>query len=168
MIRPLSVLGVCALLAACSSTSTIGDEPSDNTLLGELEQSRKAWDALVAEQGETYYYTEENCLVNAEEAEVVTVQVERGNAREVASSYIPMGECLGHVNAFEDFTARTMPALYAECEELIRREGHEVSLVLDERGLLRDCSWPGPGEDECFDNCGEGFYLRTLELGTVY
>jgi hypothetical protein len=121
----------------------------------------------VTKQGDTYHYSEENCRVNALEAEVVTVQVEHGQAREVSSSFIPVDDCLGRVNAYDDFTARTMPALYMECEALIRRAGEEVSLTFDERGLLEDCSWPGPGEDECLDNCGEGFYLRTLAFGTV-
>lgn len=158
-------IALSVLLGACSSVSTVTDSPGSSSLLAKLEQSRKAWEALVAKQGETYHYTEENCRVNAPDAEVVAIQVEDGRARTIGSSSIPRSECLALVNAFDDFRAETLSALYSECEQLIRSAGAEVDLVLDERGLLRGCSWPGPGDSVCVDNCGEGFYLRSLEFG---
>lgn len=135
--------------------------------LAELAQSRGAWDALVAAMGDTYSYAEENCLVNAMEHTVTTIQVENGTARLVTTTLIASSECLAQVNRYADFQPRTLPELYDECKDLVTREGNAVTIELDERSVIRACTWPGPGPTDCTDNCGEGFYLRSLLFGTL-
>ncbi len=82
-----------------------------------------------------------------------------------ATSTTSSDECLGSVYRYENFVAATLPELYAQCETLLRREGDEVTLELDARGVMRACTWPG--SSDCFDTCGEGFFLLEIEFGTV-
>jgi hypothetical protein len=130
-----------------------------------LEQSRAAWNALVAAMGDTYSYTEENCLVNAPMHELTTVQVENGKARLVTTFMITSKQCLALVNRYASFQPRTLPELYDECAALIARECSAVKVELDERGVIRGCTWPGASD--CSDNCGEGFYRRAVQFGTL-
>jgi hypothetical protein len=130
-----------------------------------LAMSLTAWNGFVAEMGDTYSYAEENCLVNAPEHTVTTIQVTDGVASLFASTTIATSQCLASVNRYDSFTPRTVPALYAECDDLVGRQGNAVTIEFDDRGLIRGCTWPG--DSNCQDNCGEGFYLRALMFGTL-
>jgi hypothetical protein len=171
------------MCAACSSSRTLTTPEASEAgvhdasrkptaeqtadLLQTLKRSREAWDALVAAMGDTYSYAEENCLVNAAgpSQAVTTIQVEGGAARLFATTLIDGSMCESLVNRYNDFTPRTLPELYAECEALVRAEGRAVTLQVDQRGVLKACIYPG--DSDCFDNCGEGFYLRALQFGAL-
>ena len=160
MIWQLTSVCAAAWFAACSSTAVI-DTPKER-LEAKLAQSRAKWDALSAANGDSYSYAEENCRGNAPTATVTEVQVNAGQAQIVATTEIPTNECLAQVNRYDDFTAQTLPQLYEQCLNLLRHEGVQVNIELDDRELIRGCTWPG--DDQCQDNCGEGFYLRSLDF----
>jgi hypothetical protein len=151
-------LCAAAWLAACSPNTDI--DSASERLQAELAESRTKWDALSAANGASYSYTEENCRGNAPTATVTEVQVNAGKAQIVSTTEIPTSECLAQVNRYNDFTAQTLPQLYEQCLRLVQSEGAEVELEFDDRGLIRGCTWPG--DETCVDNCGEGFYLRSL------
>ena len=50
-----------------------------------------------------------------------------------------------YVNRSESFTPRTLPELYSECEELIRRLGRTLTVTFDERGILRSSCFQSDG-----------------------
>jgi hypothetical protein len=152
---------------ACSSApdAACGGGAAD-PLLAKLAQSSSAWNDLVAAMGDTYSYAEENCRINVSgDQTVTTIQVENGSARLVTTTSIPKSQCLASVNRYADFQPRTLPELYDECKALVFREGSAVTIELDDRGVIRGCTWPG--QAGCSDNCGEGFYLRAVTFGTL-
>jgi hypothetical protein len=130
-----------------------------------LAHSRQTWDALVASMGDTYSYAEENCVVNAPEHTVTTVQVIHGVARLFATTQISSRQCLARVNRYDSFQPHTLPELYDTCAALLEREAGAVTVEFDQEGVLRACTWPG--SNDCRDNCGEGFYLRALGFGVL-
>jgi hypothetical protein len=163
-------------LIACTSGGTTsvpdagdaGHIPTIEEVAAQLEtlqRSREAWEKLVASMGETYSYTEENCMANVAgpDQAITVIQVEDGHARLSGTELIERRMCEAHVNRYDNFTPHTLPELYADCEALVRREGTSVEVKVDERGVLKACMYPG--SSNCFDNCGEGFYLRTLTFG---
>jgi hypothetical protein len=139
--------------------------------LDELATSLQTWSELLAEAGaengqaDVYWYAEENCVVNATEHKVTFVQVTPDSVSIIETQMIPGDECRGRTNRYEDFVAATLPELYAQCEALVQREGAEVTLELDARGVIQACTWPG--DASCADNCGEGFFLLSVDFGQV-
>ena len=157
-------------LAGCSSSTptdagTKPHDPVSDALQGELTQSRNAWDRLVASMGDTYSYAEENCVVNGDSHRVTTIQVDHGAARLFTTTTIARSECLAEVNRYDDFQPHTLPELYDQCRDLIERAGSAVELQFDDQGVIRGCA--SPGSDGCFDNCGNGFFLRAVTFGTL-
>jgi hypothetical protein len=137
------------------------------TQLQALQRSREVWESLVGSMGETYYYAEENCLINVSGPDyaVTTIQVESGAARSLGVSLLDPSMCEARVNRYNSFTPHTLPQLYAQCEQLLYRDATATEVGFDERGVLKSCIYPG--DSGCLDNCGEGFYLRTLAFGML-
>ncbi len=149
-----------------SSEDADGAPPSaSHPQLPALRTSRAAWDALVAEKGSTYWYDEENCLINSKAGGTVTrVQVQGGQAQIVSTRTIARSECKALVNRFGDFlTPKTLPALYDECAALLDREAERTEFTTDARGVVQTCRYEG--DRTCRDNCGEGFAIRAWDLG---
>jgi hypothetical protein len=114
--------------------------------------------------GSTYWYEEENCLVNSLNGDVTLVQVMSGSARVVSRRSIPRSECQSQVNRYDTFVPKSFEQLYLDCRALL--EGScAASARTDERDVLQSCT--APGDSDCLDNCGEGFSLRRWDFGTV-
>jgi hypothetical protein len=162
---------LCALLSLgllrCGADTPTSTQP-DAAPAGQvdaLHRSRQAWDALMAAMGDTYSYSEENCVVNAPTHKVSVVQVRDGDAMLFSTAMIPTSECMATVNRYDDFSARPLQDLYKECERLLAAHGGAVSVSFDDRNLIKGCTWSGA--ESCSDNCGEGFYLRSLSFGQL-
>ena len=165
-------LAMLLMLAACSRhPSTRVDAGSggdgggacENPLLAELDRSTEAWGSLAADGGgATYWYEELNCAPNSPEGTISVIQVSDGVASKVGERTIPQEDCEFQVNRYESFTAKTFEELYAECRALLERDCRAI-FGDDDRDLLRGCYGEGP--DNCFDNCGEGFYILRWALG---
>jgi hypothetical protein len=57
----------------------------------------------------------------------------------------------------------TMPELYELCSDLLRLRGREVTLRIDDEGVIASCyTTDAPG---CFDACGSGFALTGWGFG---
>lgn len=129
-----------------------------------LFDSRDKWNELSASLGKEYWYEEENCLagVVGGGGSVTRVQVE-GDSAQISSMFAIQGDaCMGKVNRYDSFTAKTFPQLYEECAALLDRDGDQVKITTDAQGVIHECSDSEPG---CQDNCGEGFLVRTWHAG---
>lgn len=132
-------------------------------LLARLAQSRQAWDALAADRGETYWYEEHNCVVNAADGggEAALVQVEEGVARLASTGAVE--SCAVKVNRYGGLPTLTMNGLHDLCAELLMRRGSAMTLTTDAQGVVQSCFTPDqPG---CFDACGSGFALDGWAFG---
>jgi hypothetical protein len=111
-------------LGSCRSPDRQPDTDSGTSeLLDRLAHSRQSWDKLVEAMGQNYSYAEVNCVRSAIAHTRSLVQVENGIANIVGRSEISASDCTVYVNRYNDFTARTLPQLYAECERLIQSLG---------------------------------------------
>lgn len=149
---------VVTVASGCASEGTRAPEP------GEIERSREVWDELEAQMGDTYWYEDENCLLNAPTHTVAVMQIEEGIASLATMRSIATGECVGRANRYSDAVPTTLPALYDACEALVQREGQAaVAVTFDTAGVIKSCTWEG--SPACSDNCGEGFVLRDRGFG---
>jgi hypothetical protein len=81
---------------------------------------------------------------------------------------ISRNECAAYVNRYDDFVPWTLPQLYADCEQLVRARGTELTVSFDDRGVLQSCfvtDGGNGGDAGCFDACGNRFYIRELSFG---
>lgn len=146
----------------CVPGSDGGCGPSDlGPLLRELSAGAAAWRELT-DGSAAYWYEELNCTYAGARAATL-VQVENDVARIVATRTARVDECGYFVNRDLAFTPHTMDELLGACEDLVRREGRQVGVVRDARGVLYSCVWPGA--NDCSDACGEGFALLRWAFG---
>ena len=132
-------------------------------LLERLAESRQAWDTLAASGGETYWYEEQNCVVNVAGGggDATVVQVEDGVAS--LASMGPVDSCVVKVNRYGGLPTLTMNGLYDLCAELLTFRGSAITLTTDARGVVQSCFTPD--EPGCFDACGSGFALGGWAFG---
>ena len=147
-------------LAACA---VVPEDAEPDSQSQALMRSKERWMELVASEGDSYWYEEENCAPNMITGIVTHVQVDNGSVLRSERSEIPNSECKGNVNRFDDFVARTMPELYELCGQFLADSPPEVTLGFDERNVLTGCVVASP--PDCDDNCGEGFLLRDWGFG---
>jgi hypothetical protein len=143
-------------LGACQPTQ---EEPSgrDMLVLGSLAAFEEA--GRDAENADTYWYIDENCVGNALTGRISLVQVVEGEATVVSTAEIPKEECVATVDRYADASPSTFEELHALCSETERAD----VLTLDERGVLESC-YSSPGTC-CCDACGEGFHLLDWGFG---
>ena len=138
--------------------------PAIRPLLDQLTLSRAVWQSLATEQGDTYWYEEQNCAINVAGGggEATLVQVEDGVVALTGTHDIPA--CVAVVNRYGGLSpARTMDELYELCWDLVLERDFEVRLRTDPRGVIQTCFVPD--EPGCQDACGSGFALSAWAFG---
>lgn len=159
-----------ALLLAVHGCGGGGDAPKGACakISASVRASLERWQALRKAEGSRYWYDAENCrtnIVGGPAGTVRTVQVGPDGAEQVKLRDIGRDECEQLVNRYEDFQAQTFEQLYATCKELVAREC-DATFETDDQGVVRTCAWEGD-DNECFDNCGQGFHLRRRGFGAA-
>jgi hypothetical protein len=144
-----------------SAASEAGDSCSKTPAA--VASSLKTWRALSADEGQNYWYEEENCARNSVTGALNKVRVDASGAHIRSKESIERADCQALVNRYEDFKPQTFEQLYASCKTLVAREC-DASIEIDAQGILRSCTWEGDN-DSCRDSCGEGFYLRRWGFG---
>jgi hypothetical protein len=166
------ILAVSTELAACSHGSpaagggvagSAGSAPDSSCpQLEAVRESAEHWRALAAMSGESYWYEEEDCVVNSLDGSTTRVSVQGDSARIIDKAIIARSACEATVNRYEDFTAETFEELYTQCEALVSRHC-ETAFRVDADGVIKQCSWND--DVRCADACGSGFYLRRWGFG---
>jgi len=129
-----------------------------------VASSLSRWQKLEAGRDSSYWYEEENCAPNnVVGGSVTTVEVSAGRANIADTREISRSDCQASVNRYDSFKAKTLDELYADCTALVR-DKCDTNFETDDRGIVRRCTWDDDG-DQCFDNCGLGFYLRRWDFG---
>ena len=131
-------------------------------LIERIAQSRAAWKALLAVNGDRYWYTEENCGPNGVRDGTV-VQVEAGAAKIVRRYEVE--NCPAFANRYGTWTARTMEEAHDECTAIVNRN-RTASITTDAEGVLMTCLGP-PDAPGCADNCGDGFAISHRGFGAA-
>jgi hypothetical protein len=169
-----AVLGAAQLLACTNGEdATLGahdgavpadaegdaHEPPASPIEDYLRQSEAAWQQLERQNGGSYWYELEDCVVNSMVGRLHLVQVENGRARTVGSREIPASACRTVVNSLGP-SIGTFPELYESCRAMSRRAMPlSVALGAPPSHCYRSTS------PQCFDACGEGFALRSFGWG---
>lgn len=145
-----------------ASIDSATEEPSgaDATV---VDQALAAFRALEADAGTTYWYDEENCLINSDTGTITRVQVEGQVARLVGRTTIDQTDCERIVNRYGTFTPELLPELYDRCREVIATGTGRTQISVDPAGFLRSCFYATA--PDCLDNCGAGYHLRSLTFG---
>jgi hypothetical protein len=124
--------------------------------------SLERWDELGSDDGGIYWYDEEYCAPNMPNGTVTTVQVGPSGPMPVRTRNIERKDCEAQVNRYELLEPSTFEQLYAMCKTLVMREC-DTTFTTDDRGVVRSCMWDK--DQNCSDNCGQGFHLRAWGFG---
>ncbi len=167
----------CAALAALASAGCHDENANESR----LAESRGAWRAMIAAQGETYSYEQGSESWTGYRTHSA-VQFEDGAAtyRRFESSpgfvdgmLVPLelkweergGEIGTHVEAGP---IASVDQMYDQCarDVLTRDPGRNmIELAFDERDLLQVCSY---WQDGCADDCWMGVGISNLQMGKSY
>ncbi len=180
----LPALVVALALSACDhAKSASAADAAANTLpdaaapdprtgpLAKLEESKLAWEALKAKQGDTYWYQEQNCPPSSTGGTATQVQVQGSVVQSALPSSLTRAQCDAPdaVSRYEDFVGKTLDALYVQCHDLLSRPfamtdaGPDTFvLTTDAQGVLKTCSRTAT---QCQGACDEGFHLAGWGFG---
>jgi hypothetical protein len=128
----------------------------------ELVESKSAWSALVAANGNTYWYRATECSWSDRVS--TWVQIRDGAVAHV-DSVLEEGVPCGPYDPFaiDSPVGETLDVLYEECAQHIESTGFDnLVFAIDDEGVVRWCQYR---LERCFDACDVGFHIAERGFG---